>query len=70
MVEKVIIDLLANLESHVNDIPYVINPCKMCKIYKENNGYEIENYNSLGLFENGTCTECCWYYDSKFEVGV
>ena len=68
MAKKEIKDQLKSYEGYINDIPLVIDPCKMCKIYKENNGYEIENYNSLGLFENGTCTGCCWYYASKFEV--
>lgn len=60
MVEKVIIDLLANLESHVNDIPYVINPCKACRYIDEGRETHVKNF--------ATCKDCCWYYDSKFEV--
>lgn len=56
MAQKELKDQLESYEGYINDIPLVIDPCKMCKVYKENNGYET-----------GTCTGCCWYYDSKFE---
>ena len=49
---------LKSYEGYINDIPLVIDPCKMCKVYKEKDEY-IE----------GVCKECCWFYDSKFEVG-
>lgn len=65
MAKKEIKDQLESYEGYINDI---IDPCKMCKVYKANNRYETGHYNSLGLFENGTCTECCWCYNSKFEV--
>ena len=69
MAQKKLKDQLESYEGYINDIPLVIDPCKMCKVYKANNGYETGHYNSLEEFENGTCTDCCWYYDSKFEVG-
>ena len=47
-------DQLQSYESYINDIPNVIDPCKMCKNKKE----EYED----------VCVDCCWYYPSKFEV--
>lgn len=43
------------LESYINDVPLIIDPCKLCK-NKVNGRYQIE------------CGECCYYYASKFEI--
>ena len=61
---------LKSYEETVNNIPLVIDPCKMCKVYKENKGYEISIRVDTCLYKDGRCKECCWYYDSKFEIGV
>lgn len=52
--------MLANFESHVNDITYVINPCKACRYIDEGRETHVKNF--------ATCKDCCWYYASKFEV--
>ena len=63
-------DQLKSYEGYINDIPLVIDPCKMCKIYKAKGGYDTGHFDSDGQWEEGACVRCCWYYDSKFEVGV
>lgn len=71
MAKKELSDQLKSFESYVNDIPLVIDPCKMCKVYKEKGGYDTGHFSSYdGQWEEGACNMCCWYYDSKFEVGV
>lgn len=55
--EKQISDQLKSLEGYINDIPLVIDPCKMCKHHSETNGYEE------------FCHDCCWFYSSGFEAG-
>ena len=47
---------LESFESYVNDIPLVIDPCRMCKNHDDNKGF------------SETCPICCWFYGSKFEV--
>ena len=47
---------LAVLENYINDVPMVIDPCKMCKHYVKEMHEEC-------------CAECCYWYPSKFEVG-
>ena len=64
---------LKSYEGYINDIPLVIDPCKMCKVYKENKGYEFEHKEINGgtiTISQGRCKECCWFYDSKFEVNM
>lgn len=55
-------DQLDSLESYINDIPMVINPCRVCKFVDKNKTSHNEHID--------VCSECCWYYDSKFEVGL
>ena len=69
MAKKEIKEQLKSYEGYINDIPLVIDPCKMCKVYKENNGYNFGYYNENNEYVSGRCRECCWFYDSKFEVG-
>ena len=47
-------------ESTVNNIPLVVNPCKMCKKCDKDGLTHTEHFEE--------CKECCWFYDSKFEV--
>lgn len=55
-----ITDQLDVLESYLNDIPMIIDPCRMCG--------HARNYKD-GFADYGEeCRECCYYYDSKFEV--
>ena len=61
---------LKSYEGYINDIPLVIDPCKMCKVYKEKGGYDTGHFDSNGDWVEGACKMCCWYYDSKFEIGV
>lgn len=62
---------LKSYEGHINDIPLVIDPCKQCKVYKKNGGYEVGHFNhEKDEWEHGTCESCCWFYDSKFEVAI
>ena len=64
---------LKSYEGYINDIPLVIDPCKICKVYKEHGGYEFNRQEIKGgtvTTSQGRCIGCCWYYDSKFEIGV
>lgn len=56
MAKKELKEQLKSYEEYINDIPYVIDPCKVCKNHTEEKGYEEK------------CATCCWFYDSKFEV--
>lgn len=68
--EQKISDQLKSLEGYINDIPLVIDPCKMCGVYKKNGEhYDHGHQDKNGDWVEGTCKECCWYYDSKFEAG-
>ena len=58
MAKKELKEQLKSYEGYINDIPLVIDPCKMCKNHSEEKGYEV------------VCATCCWYYNSKFEIGV
>ena len=69
MAKKELKEQLKSYEGYINDIPLVIDPCKMCKIYKKHNGYFMDEYKN-GEWKDGACKECCWFYDSKFEVDV
>lgn len=57
MAKKELKEQLESYEGYINDIPLVIDPCKMCKNHSEEKGYDEK------------CATCCWFYDSKFEVG-
>lgn len=50
-------DQLKSLEGYINDIPLIIDPCKMCKHHSEEKGYDV------------FCHVCCWFYNSEFEAG-
>ena len=62
-------DQLKSFESYINDIPLVVDPCRMCKIYKKHKGYDVGDKLVKGVWVPGYCDDCCWCYDSKFEVG-
>lgn len=68
MAKKELKEQLKSYEGYINDIPLVIDPCKMCKVYKAKGGYDTGYFDSNGDWEEGACKECCWFYDSKFEV--
>ena len=71
MAKKELKEQLKSYEGYINDIPLVIDPCKMCKVYKKKESYDTWHYDKKeGKMVIGKCSECCWYYDSKFEVGV
>ena len=62
-------DQLKSFESYINDIPLVIDPCKICKVYRKNKGYyEVTVKDKNGNYTDGRCTQCSWFYGSKFEV--
>lgn len=52
-------DQLQVLESYINDIPLIINPCKECDFIDDNGESHIKNVE--------TCKRCCWYYGSNFK---
>lgn len=62
MAKKELKEQLKSLEGYINDIPFVIDPCRLCK-------HLVKQYNSV-LGYSDKCKECCYYYDSKFEVEV
>ncbi len=71
MAKKELKEQLKSYEGYINDIPLVIDPCKQCKVFKEHKGYEFEHKEINGgtiTISQGRCKECCWFYDSKFEV--
>ena len=68
MAKKELKEQLKSYEGYINDIPLVIDPCKMCKVYKENRGYEISIRVDTCVYKDGRFKECCWFYDSKFKV--
>ena len=71
MAKKEIKEQLKSYESYINDIPLVIDPCKQCKTYKKNKGYDFGHYNKeKDKYIEGNCKGCSWFYDSKFEVDV
>jgi hypothetical protein len=48
----------AILENNINDIPLIIDPCRLCKKRQGTpNGSFAEE-----------CFECCYFYGSKFEA--
>ena len=68
MAKKELKEQLKSYEGYINDIPLVIDPCKMCKVYKEHNGYDAGDRLVNNEWRKGICDNCCWFYDSKFEV--
>lgn len=68
MAKKELKEQLKSYEECINNIPLVIDPCKRCKVRKEKDGYDTGHLNSNGDWVEGACKQCCWFYDSKFEV--
>ena len=52
---------LKSLESYINDIPLVINPCRLCV-----NCTGVCGDITTHITEN--CKDCCFFYGSKFKV--
>ena len=46
------------LESYINDIPLIINPCRLCV-----NCTGVQDDLTTHLVEN--CKDCCYFYGSK-----
>ena len=44
------------LENYINDVPMIINPCRLC----ENCNDEIHN--------TKVCVDCCYFYGSKLKI--
>ena len=60
---------LGSYERYINDIPKTIDPCGMCK----HSGRKAEKEIAMETDRDYTyseCSECCWFYPSKFEVSV
>ena len=69
MAKNEIKEQLKSYEGYINDIPLVIDPCKMCKVYKKNEGHDFGHYDPEKCeYIEGVCKSCCWFYYSKFEV--
>ena len=67
--KKEIKEQLKSYEGYINGIPLVIDPCKMCKVYKAKGGYDTGHFDSDGQWDDSnSCKLCCWFYDSKFEI--
>ena len=70
MAKKELKEQLKSYEGYINDIPLVIDPCKMCKVFKKKDCWDTGHYDrKKDVYIEGICKMCCWYYDSKFEVG-
>jgi len=59
MAKKELKEQLKSYEGYINDIPLVIDPCKMCKNEERKNEEQVEK-----------CRVCCWYYTSSFELNI
>ena len=55
MIKEKIKDQLEEFEMYLNDIPMILDPCRMCK------NYTNENYSEA-------CSVCCYFYGSCFEL--
>lgn len=64
MAKKEIKDQLESYEGYINDIPLVIDPCKMCK-HSRNRGKRKSDF--LPNYDRRICEQCCWFYGSMFE---
>ena len=58
MTKEELKDQLKSLESYFNDVPLVLDPCKICLNYDEEKGYKEK------------CSTCCFWYGSNFEVKI
>ena len=71
MAKKELKEQLKSYEGYINDIPLVIDPCKMCKVFKKKDCWDTGHYDrKKDVYIEGVCESCCWYYDSKFEMEV
>lgn len=61
MAKEELNDQLNSYEGYINGIPLVIDPCRQCRFVDQNKTTHYDNVE--------TCRMCCWFYDSKFEVG-
>ena len=68
MAKKELKEQLKSYEGYVNDIPLVIDPCKQCKVYKKKDCWDSGDRLVNNEWRKGICDNCCWFYDSKFEV--
>lgn len=64
MAKKELKEQLKSYEGYINDIPLVIDPCKMCK-HKDHTQKDFQRNYNIEI-----CKECCWWYPSKFEMGI
>ena len=64
MAKKELKEQLKSYEGYINDIPLVIDPCKMCK-HKDHTQKAFQRNYDIEI-----CKECCWWYPSKFEMGI
>ena len=56
---KALKEQLEVLETYINDVPLIIDPCRSCKWIDDNRESHFDN--------TDMCKQCCWYYDSKFK---
>lgn len=56
---KALKEQLQILETYINDVPLIIDPCRECKWIDDNRESHIKN--------TDMCKQCCWYYDSQFK---
>lgn len=58
---------IKGFEETINNIPLVIDPCKMCERNK-NKGKRKSDF--LPDYDRRICEQCCWFYDSMFKESV
>ena len=59
-------DQIKDFEETINNIPLVIDPCKMCE-HSRNRGKRKSDF--LPDYDRRICERCCWFYDSMFKGG-
>ena len=62
MAKKEIKDQLESFESYINDIPLIIDPCRICKRKDRTKKPFNRNYNIE------ICKRCSWWYPSEFKL--
>ena len=65
-----LIDPLKKYEAYIRNIMNEMDPCMMCKVYKEHKGYDRDHYDEQGELVRGICSQCSCFYECKFEVDV
>lgn len=50
-------ELKESVKNAIEQFPLFVNPCDVCKLKNRRNEQELK-----------TCTSCCYYYGSKFEM--